>query len=293
MTTYTSRWPVTIDGVRLDTMAYNISTRQGRDISPAVQGANVDSFGRHGNLWSAHKKYGPGRMVLNMWVAGTDEDGVAPVDDYAAYRYNLDKLLLMLNVRHRQLDVRQTIETTGPIVRQALCEVTAVIDPSMKAMAPYTAEMTVEFTIPGAFWFDVADTNYDSGAAYVAGTIKTLTELLGSTAPMVDMYLVVDGPANSPKVYDNRSGHWVQYNGNLPSGQQWCVNTATWSSKVGVGIAFTDTGTDVYSSTTFAGGHSPKLFGLVADPAGPQMRMEGTGFGANTKFRIRTKRAYL
>lgn len=293
MTTYTSRWPVTIDGVRLDTLAYNISTRQGRDISPSVQGSNVESFARHGELWTAHKKYGPGRMVLDMWVTGTDEDGVTPSDDYALYRQNLDKLLLMLNVRHRKLDVRQTVASDGPIVRQALCEVTAIIDPSMKAGYPYTAEMTVEFSLSEAFWFDVADSNYDSGAAYVSGTIKTLDVLLGSTAPMVDMYLVVDGPTNSPKVFDNRSGHWIQYNGNLPNGQQWCVNTATWSSKIGVGIAFTDTGTDVYASTTFAGGHSPKLFGLVADPAGPQMRMEGTGFGANTKFRVRTKRAYL
>lgn len=290
--TYTSRWPVTIDGVRLDTLAYNVSTREGRDLSPSVQGSNVPAL-RHGELWSAHKKFGPGRMVLKMWVAGTDEDGVSPVDDYALYRANLDKLLMLFNVRHRLIDVRQTIENIGPIQRQALCEVTAVIDPSMMAMAPYTAEMAVEFNIPGAFWFDVADTLYDSGAAYVSGTIMTLTSLLGSTAPMTDMYLVVDGPANSPKVYDNRSGHWVQYVGNLPTGQQWCVNTATWSSKVGVGIAFTDTGTDVYANTTFAGGHSPKLFGLVPDIAAPQMRMEGTGFGANTKFRIRTKRAFL
>jgi hypothetical protein len=232
-------------------------------------------------------------MVLDMWVSGTDEDGVTPVDDYALYRANLDKLLLMFNVRHRLLDVRQTVQNTNPYSRQALCEVMTVIDPSMLAGSPYTAQMVVELNIPGAFWFDIADTTYDSGAAYVSGTIMTLTSLLGSTAPMVDMYLVVDGPANSPKVYDNRSGHWVQYNGNLPSGQQWCVNTVTWSSKVGVGIAFTDTGTDVYGSTIFAGGHSPKLFGLVSDPAGPQMRMEGTGFGANTKFRIRTKRAFL
>lgn len=289
----TSRWPITVDGVRLDTLAYNVSTRMGRDISPSVQGANVATPARHGELWTAHKKYGPGRMVLDMWVAGTDEDGNTPVDDYAEYRTNLDMLLLMFNVRHRRLDVRQVINSVGPVERQALCEVTAVIDPSMLAMAPYTAQMKIEFNIPDAFWFDIADTNYDSGAAYVSGTIKTLNELLGSTAPMVNMYLVVDGPANSPQVFDDRNGHWIQYNGNLPDGQQWCVNTSTWSSKVGVGIAFTDTGTDVYADTTFAGGHSPKLFGLVADPAGPQMRMEGTGFGANTKFRVRTKRAYL
>lgn len=290
----TSRWPVTVDGVRLDTLAYNIETRMGRDSTAVVVGDDVDTEMRHGHMWTAHKKYGPGRLVLRMWVGGTTVDGdYASIDDYALYRSNLDYLNRLFSPHHRLLDVRQTVDNSGPVQRQALCELITVIDPETVASNPYTAKFTVELKVPNAFWTDIGDTNWTSGAAYVSATVKDLVEFQPNTAPMIDLYLVVDGPATNPKVFDNRSGHWVQYNGVIPNLQQWVVNTSTWSSKVGTGIEFTDTGLDVYAQTDFAGGHSPRLFGIVPDLTSPQARMEGTGFGANTRFRIRAKRQYL
>jgi hypothetical protein len=289
----TSRWPITVDGVRLDNHAYNISTRTGRDLGPETIGENVATEGRHGELWTAHKKFGPSRMVLRMWVGGTDEDGVAPTDDYSKYRANLDLLLRLFSTRHRLLDVRQTVSEAGPVVRQALAEVTTVIDPGLLVPSPYTSELTVEFKVPGAFWTDVAETTYDSAAGIALPFTDDLDEFDANTAPMVNMYTVVDGPITNPKLIDNRNGHWVMLNEAVPTGSQWVVNTELWTSKTGVGIAFTQNGNDKYSITTFAGGHSPKLFGIVADHAGPQVRLEGTGAGAGTRLRIRGKRTYL
>lgn len=292
----TSRWPVTVDGVRLDTLAWNISTRQGRDLEPGLAGDNIDTGMRDGVIWTPHKKRGAGRFVLDMWVGGTDADGAVPVgqDDYETYMNNLDKLKRMFGVTHRLLDVRFQLNASGTKIRQALCEKTAIITPEMQAAYPYTAKFTVELTIPDAFYQDVADSNYDSLIGLAANTDITLPNPWpAATAPMRDLWIVLDGPATNPKLIDTRNGHYIQYNGVVGNGSQWVVNTSLFTSTLGVGIAFTTGGTDVYPQTVFAGGHSPRMFGITADPLGPQVRIEGAAFGANTRLRLRGKLKYL
>lgn len=292
----TSKWPVTVDGVRLDTLAWNISTRNGRDLAPPIAGEDIDTGMRDGVIPVYNKKYGPGRLVLNMWVGGTDVDGAVPVgnDDYKKYISNLDALKRMFGVQHRLLDVRLQMDVAGSNIRQALCRLGAALTPEMHSSYPYTAEFTVELIVPGAFLQDVADSNYDSNVGVVANTDITLpSPWPAATAPMRDLYLVVDGPATNPKIIDNRNGHYIQYNGVVASGSQWVVNTSLWTSKVGAGIAFTQGGTDVYAQTVFAGGHAPAMFGITADPLGPQVRIEGSAFGAGTRLRLRGKLKYL
>lgn len=294
----TSKWPVKVDGVRLDSLAWNIETRTGRDAEAGLAGENIDTGQRDGVIWTPHKKSNAGRLVLKMWVGGTDADGAVPLDgdDYWKYTQNLDALKRMFGVTHRLLDVRLQMDAAGAHIRQALCEKTAQINPEMYASYPYTAQFAVELTIPGSFLQDVADSNYDSQTLLPGGvpanTDLPLPGLSAATAPMRNIYMVLDGPATNPKLID-RNGHWIRYNGIVGTGSQWVVNTATYSSKVGVGIAFTDTGTDVYTATEFAGGHSPKMFGITADPAGPQVRLEGSAFGAATRLRLRGKIQYL
>lgn len=289
----TSSYPITVDGVRLDNYAWNISTKSGRDLVVAAVGSNIATGMRDGELWVPDKKAGPGRAVLSMWVGGTDEDGVVPTDSYLKYRQNLDKINRMFSVRHRLLDVRQQLDLDGLHIRQAMCEMTALIDPEFATNFPYTSRMVVELGIPAGFWQDVADTNYDSGAGIVANTDINLAAFDLATAPMRDLWLVFDGPGTNVKIIDNRNGHYATLSATVPDGQQWVVNTSTWTSKVGVGIAFTPNGTDKYSVTQFAGGHSNAIFGITADPLGPQVRIEGSGFGLNSRLRIRGKLKYL
>lgn len=293
----TSAYPITIDGVRLDTYAYSISTKAGRDSVVGVVGSNIATELQDGEIWVPDKKASPGRVVLQMWVGGTDADGVVPADSYDKYRSNLDFLNRMFSVTHRLLDVRQQIDVAGTNIRQAMCEKTAIIDPEFLVNFPYTTKYTVELGIPAGFWQDVADTNYDSVTLLPGGipanTTFDLPAFALANAPMRDLWVVVDGPITNPKVLDNRNGHYVQLNAVVPDGQQWVVNTTTWTSKLGAAIAFTTGGTDKYDQTVFAGGHAPSIFGITADPIGPQVRIEGSGFGSNTRLRIRGKLKYL
>lgn len=289
----TSAYPVTVDGMRLDTLAYNIETKDGRDLGVGSVGEDISTGMRDGDIFVPNKKSAPGRIVLSMWVNGTDEDGVVPADSYYKYRQNLDMLRRMFGVKHRLLDVREQLDVAGAHIRQALCTVGAVIDPAMLANFPYTAKMAVELKIMDGFWQDLADSNYDSAIGLVANTDIDLPAFAPMTAPMRDMWVVLDGPANNPKIIDNRSGHYAQYNGILGDGIQWVVDTTNWTSKTGAAIAFTNDGVDQYDNTVFAGAHAPSIFGLVADPLGPQVRIEGSGFGANTRLRLRGKLKYL
>jgi hypothetical protein len=289
----TSAYPVTVDGVRLDTLAYNIETKDGRDLGPTIQGEDITTGMRDGDIFVPNKKSGPGRIVLSMWVNGTDEDGVVPADSYLKYRQNLDKLRRIFGVRHRLLDVREQLDVAGAHIRQALCTVGAVIDPAMLANFPYTARMSVELKIMDGFWQDLADSNFDTGIGLLANTDHDVDEFALATAPMRDMWVVLDGPATNPKVIDNRTGHYAKLNGVVGNGLQWVVDTTNWTSKTGSAIAFTNDGTDQYDNTEFAGSHAPSIFGVTADPLGPQIRIEGSGFGANTRLRLRGKLKYL
>lgn len=292
--TTTSKYPITVDGIRLDSKAWNIETKEGRDFAAPIKDGNLEVGAAHGEIWVPNKKHGPGRTVLKMWVAGQDANGVVPADNYYQYRKNLDQLRLMFGVRNRLLDVRQQLDIAGTDIRQALCEVTAIIEPQKVAISPYTSKFTVELTIPDSFWQDPVDDNYDSGAAVLANSLHTLTAFDGATAEMLDLYVVVDGPAaTGTKVLDETTGHYIQLTRLLGATEQWVINTTEWSSKVGVGIAFTLGGTDVYAQTLYGGNHSPSIFGLSPRSAGaPQVRLQGTGFGPNTRLRVRGKRKF-
>jgi hypothetical protein len=291
----TSRWPVTVDGTRLDTLAYNIRTRQGRDLEAPLSGEDIDTGMRDGNIWVPHKRRGPGRLVLDMWANGTDIDGVIPVDgdDYYKYIKNLDLLKRMFGVTHRLLDVRLQMDAAGTDIRQALSYKSALVTPEMKSGYPYTADLTIELTIPGAFLQSVADANYTSGIGLTAGD-KSLTAAFGAaTAPMRDLWVIVDGPGTNVRLTD-RNAHYIQYNGIIANLGRWIVNTTEQTSKIGVEAdVFTMNGTDVYAQTEYAGGHSPNMFGITADPLGPQVTVSGTGFGANSRLRIRGKIKFL
>lgn len=292
MPTTTSLIPVTVDGVRLDSYAYNISTKSGRDYLPSVRGSNAEAPGRHGSLYIPGKKFDDGRFLLQMWVIGANTDGTISTNALDEYRQNMDLLKRLFGKRHALLDVQAT-DSLGA-VRQAYCEVLAAIDPEVVGTNPL-GRFTVELKIPGVFWRDTTDTNYDSGAGGVNSTSTTVnnTNHAGATGIMEDLIIVVDGPATNPKVIDNATGHYVQLNEALPSGSQWNIDTSTWSSKVGVGIAFTTSGTDKTAVTSYSGQHSPRYFAMTPDATSIPIGWTCTGPSSATRLRIRGRKKYL
>lgn len=285
----TSAIPVTVDGTRLDTYAWNIETIDGRIGVAAVRGANPIVPGRHGEIFTANKTWDAKDIVLKMWVKGSDVDGLVPTTDMTEFRKNIDALTLLFGTRSRLLDVRQTWPAG---VRQALCEVLQAYDMSGRAINPQ-AKFNVVLRVPGAFWQDVSTTDYSSATNLTSGTTVTMAAYDGATAPMEDHMIVVSGPATNPRLTDPATGMFVQFNGTIGAGTDWQVDAANYTSRTGSSILFTvGAGTNVIANTVFGGG-GPRLMTLTPKAGGPQLTLTATSPGAATQIRARGRRKFL
>src|SRR5689334_4925585 len=92
--TNTSTIPVTIDGVRLDTLAYNIETLEGRMSFPGSRGENAIVPGDDGSIFIPNKSFEDTTKTLKMWVRGADVNGLVPIMStrMAEFRSNMDRL---------------------------------------------------------------------------------------------------------------------------------------------------------------------------------------------------------
>lgn len=291
---YTSDWPITVDGIRLDTLAWNVESLSGRDLVPDLRGSNVQVPSRHGSIFAPGKKYDDGKLILKMWVAGCDGAGGVPTNSYNEFRLNMDKLKALFGKRSGLLDVRKKDGAGG--TRQAYCEMASGFDPDVFGVNP-TGRFTVELDIPAVFWQDLTDVNHDDTTVNATSNDMLLTSFVGATAPMEELWIVVDGPVNNPKITDSATGHYVMLDDTLGSGEQWVVNTTTWSSKVGSSIAFTTGGTNAILDTISVGQHNPRYFALSPSQdieVGPAINFSNTGgTSAATRIRVRGKRKYL
>jgi hypothetical protein len=286
----TSSHPITVNGTRLDTWAYNIQTKNGWVTIPNYRSGNIVVPGKQGELWTPGKRREPGSMVLSMWIRNTDVDDVqSGTDQYYNWRKNLDTILRLFNSPYALLDIQQTM--TSGTIRRAYCEVKGISDPSMRT--DHYGELKISLDIPNAFWEDLTTTEYapTDGAGVV--TTHNLTAFQDATAPMEDLEFYVRGPIVNPRITDPNSGHYVQLNYNLTLNEDWSVNTTAWTTRTGSVITYTTTGgVNRIAETVAVGPMLPRLFGL-APGSPPRVQLSGTGAGGTTRLRVRTKRQYL
>ncbi len=294
--TTTSTIPLTVDGVRLDTLAYNIETLDGRLSFPATRGENPVVPGDDGSIFIPNRTYEDGIMTLKMWVRGCDVDGAVPggSSQRAEFRKNLQRLTRLLGAKHRVLDVRQTWPT-DPITIQYLCTVQDAIDFSSSTFNPM-AKFAVVLRIPDVFGQDVNTTDYTSATNLTTGTTLTLTALDGGTAPCRDSIIVVNGPATNPRITNPETGEWVQLNVTMASGTNWRLNCATWESRSGSGLTVgsADTaGTSRVAETSYGSGGARFMTLTPRDAGPPQLTLTGTAFSTNTQVIVRARRKFF
>lgn len=285
----TSSHPVTVDGNRLDTFAYNIVTKTGWDLGQSARGGNQEVPGLDGALWTPNKRESEGRFVLSMWVQGADVNNNVASDTYEKYRQNMDFLRHLFGKRHALLTVQHLLGSTLG-TRECQAEVIGTWDPEIRGLGQI-GTFAVLFNIPAVYWRDTADLNVDLTS--VTTGQKTLTALAGATANMREMTLVLDGPWTNPTITDDASGHALSLTGTIASGSQWNVDTVAHTSRTGIGIAFTANGTQAMLSTTRSGAHTPGLFGVTPNGStAPTVTLGGSGLTSASRFRLRTRRKY-
>lgn len=288
--TTTSTHPITVDGVRLDTLAYNITTRTGWDVSAGVRGSNQVVPGRTGELYVPGKRREAGKMVLSMVIMGTDADGVRPVDGnaYVQYRRNLDQLKLLFGKTHGLLDVQHSLGALG--TRQAYCEVKKSLDPEM--MGRNTGEMVVLLENPATYWQDVAELAIDT--TNVSAGIKTWPALVGATAPIEDMRAVFRGPWVNPQITDTVTGHYIRLNSTLAVNEDWYIDCGLRVSRRGNLIGQNPLGgTNAAAVTQRVGVYSPGYYALTPEAATVRYTLGGSGTTANSRFIANARRKFL
>lgn len=107
--TNTSPLPYTVDGVRLDTLAYNIESLSGTRQLPRTRSGDVVVPGLHGVVPSTYDDYESGELALRMWVRDTDENGNHVLTDVHRKQQldrNLDRLFALFRSSPQLMDVR-------------------------------------------------------------------------------------------------------------------------------------------------------------------------------------------
>ena len=199
-------------------------------------------------------------------------------------------MLYLLTKRYELVRLSQILPDGSTV--EAYGEVTEAID--FTSMAGGTrAEFSVAVRLPDPFWQDTSDVTYDSGAALAADSQLAFAEFDGATAPMDDLKFVVSGPATNPELVLLDTGATVRLSGTIASGTDWRVDSAIWESVTGSGIGFTSSGTNAIASTVYAG--STRMFSLHPwrQTGHAVVEINGSGFGANTRLRVKGRRKYL
>lgn len=291
--TTTSDRPILVDGVRLDTLAWNIEkvNRQ----TAGRREANAQVPGRDGVIASLNDDLEEARLGLEMFVMGTDEDGaVPPAGRRDTLRQNLDELVHLFGTRHRLLEVQQTIQ--AGVVRRAWAKVSDSIQPDLNETGS-SGKFTVSLVLTEGVWEDVGTTDWTQVAP---GAAVEVTSLQGATERIQDAILLVKGPITNPRITDPATGAYVELQAALTAADLWRVNVGTWATRTGttLGLGSSDTtGTDQQAVTRFGGTANQAAFlplTPVRDTGERRVRLTltGTGQTASTALSVRARRKY-
>lgn len=292
--TVTTAETVTVDGLVLNTLAYNISTRAGRYTTPDVRTKNTELGGRHGTLRVRGKKFQQGLFTLSMWVRGANEDGSIPDNSDGLsrriFQNNLDILMQTFTRKSGLLDIRQTLP--DGTIRQCFGEVLAAVDPQSKSVQPM-AVFTVAITIPSAFWQDLNPVTYTSASGLSTSQVLTLAPFIGATAPMEDLVWTIEGAGTNAKIQALENNlplevdTWMQYTGTIPTTKNLIVDSGLWAV----------TGSTGFSPSTANLVHmgSASFMSLQPGPqnTAPQVAWSASSVDSNTKLTVTGRRKYV
>jgi hypothetical protein len=205
--------PVTVGGVSLDSLVWNVTTRSDRVSTAGRRGQNIERAGLDGRSWWPGKPLDELEFDLKMWIQGSDPFGELPTVPLArrkvAARY--DRLL---RVMAQQVGLVEIVDTEAQ--RRCFGEVAGAVSPDIMA-GGNRAEVKFPVTVPAGCWEDV--TAFDTGAAVVLPAAGNVTVVGGGggTLPLLGLTITLTPPASNV-VITTSDGHWVQFAGALPVG---------------------------------------------------------------------------
>lgn len=288
-----SAYPVSIDGVRLDTLAWGIEASSLR--IGGLRSADVVLAGLDGVVPSLTESREPSSYSLSMFVRGTDEDGLVPGgrQPFGLFVENLANLLHLFTRAGSLLDVREVVDEAGT-VRQFYGKATESLEPEMELGA--VGRFRVVIDNPGVWWQDVATQDW-SVTNPALGTPLVVSTLTGSSAPVDDAVVAVKGPWVNPSVMDVTTGNLVRLGATLGASDVWRVNVGTWTSQVGaLTVASADSAGLDRNVVTESTGAYPRLLRLaparVSGQRQVRIQVGGSGTSSASTVTIRARRKH-
>jgi hypothetical protein len=273
-----------VDGVVLNTLAFNIKTFEGRLNVPARKGSDLDAIADHGVIPVEDRPFEINRLVLGMWILGCDEDGLVPSDSNFRLEFEKNRFkLVRLFSRGRLMPISRTnpdgsVWTTNGKVSDGI---------DFSTMAGGTrAEFNVIIDVPGVFWEDGSSgATLSTPAGSSLPKTLSLDNLALATAPTTDSIIKVTGPITNPKVTEPLSGYSVELTGTVPTSQIWEVDSGLWTSKLN--------STNNLGDITHTGGS--RFMSIEPRPAGaaPTIVLTGSAASSTTKLECTAERKHL
>jgi hypothetical protein len=290
-TTFAEGWY--IDGERLDRWAdvtsnngVILENREGWDDAPGLRGADATLLGRHGSSWR-RKRYEAAKRMLTLTVHGTDADGWtvpdSPRKQRAAYEEALDNLYRLFAPRHRLLDVER-VHASGDR-RRADCEVISPLTPAPIGMT--AGRLTVELSVPGAFWEDVDALSHALGYD-VSGPDEQELEvysLAGQTAPCADAIIEVTGPCSSIAVHDTETGSGWTYADTVEDDETLTVDCGVFTALLGA--------TSVITDLVLADQQLLEIVPATVGHRGPYLTVDAADVSAGFRVVVTSRRKWL
>jgi hypothetical protein len=249
-----------VDGVPLNTLAWNITTLGGRLGVPGVRGANVTVPGRPGAV-HMDKEIDSQTYTLNMWALGCKRDGSFPTDHES--KYELDKNIrtlrsLLFNVRRQVKFTKRWFDADVNAVRSAVgyAEYAGGLDPAMTGRTRATFSVDLALTDP--FFYE----------PQIELSVATSTQRTWHVTPRGDwrttaIVVKIQGPRVNPKItvtHPDGSQTWVQYLGTLAATDTLVIDV------------------DAFTATLTSGGSSRGVTGNIRHGgAAPWLTLEPGG----------------
>lgn len=283
-----------VDGVSLQTMAFNITTLGGdRMAPPTVRGSDVTVPYMPGSLWT--QRVPDSRIItLGMWVIGANEDGTIPTDENLRRTYdrNWRKLRKLLWTPRRQFTLTKrfwlldTDLVAGGIdtsllqkdgawtLYEASAKGTYVggLEPTMGG--PARAQFTVDILLSDPYFYssEIAVEFSTSVVPPDPGPIRTIQVLGDDRTTWIEMDF--EGPLTSPRFDNNLVGValWTQYGNAVAVSESATIRVHSFSA-----THFTTGGN--FKASGYVQ-HDGDKFWLYLEPGGAELELSaqsGTG----------------
>lgn len=203
--------PVTVGGVDLASLVWNVRLQGERLVTAGRRGTNVETSNVDGTLWRPDKPLAELYPILSMWILGADPDGEFPAETRTRMRMRarLDQLLLLMGQQEALVEV---VDTDSQ--RRCYAEIQAALAPTTMGGGG-RAEVQFPLVVPAGCWEDV--TAFDTGSTVFGASTAVTVPCGGSNLPTVGVTIELTPPASNVRV-TTAGGKWVQFNGALSAG---------------------------------------------------------------------------